>query len=339
MADEELSPFLTTLLHQQHGPWATRITSLLLNIRLESTHRRTVERSLRQCEEVVNLLSKQSSADGADVLTPVRQRLTFAYASYMRPRWSVRAELGELMISLGLTKTALDLYMDLRKWPNVIACYNQLELPHKAAEIIQQELDKNETAELWCMLGDATDNPECYRRAWELSEHRSGRAQRHWGLYFYDKKDYAAAIPHLQRSLEFNSLQENVLLRIGYAALMLENWPVAAEAYRHYTNIEPNGFESWNNLAKAYIKMNDKKRAHKVLHESLKCNFNNWKVWENFLLVSVDTGNFEDAINAYRQLIEIRGKHWDAQVLQILVRAIAANAPDAAGELLTFCLT
>lgn len=325
LADEELTPFLTTLLYQNSGPWASRITTLLLNIGLESTHKRTVDRSLKQCEEVNNILAGQEDA------TTAFQRLSLAYSAYIRPRWSVKVQLGALMVSLGLIKTALELYLQLRKWDEVIACYNLLELRHKAADVIQQEIDKQPTAELLCMLGDATDDVQCYERAWELSGQRSGRAQRHWGLFFYDKKDYAAAIPHFQRSLELNSLQDNVWLRLGYAALMLENWSVAADAYRRYTTIEPNGFESWNNLAKAYIQMGDKRRAHKVLQESLKCNFNNWKVWENFLLVSIDTGHFEDGINAYNQLIEQRGKHYDGQVLQILVKSIARNAPDADG--------
>lgn len=50
-------PYLTTLLYQPHGAWSNRITSLLLNIAQESNHKRTVERSLKQCEEVVNLLT------------------------------------------------------------------------------------------------------------------------------------------------------------------------------------------------------------------------------------------------------------------------------------------
>lgn len=65
----------------------------------------------------------------------------------------------------------------------------------------------------------------------------------------------------------------------------MENWELAAQAYLRYTHLEPNGFESWNNLAKALIKLGDKKRAHKILTEALRCNFNNWKVWKILCLL------------------------------------------------------
>lgn len=202
----------------------------------------------------------------------------------------------------------------------------------QAAEVIQNELKKKETVELYCLLGDALDEKEWYEKAWEFSNHSSGRAQRHLGYYYFSKKQYEEAIPPLEKSIEFNSLQENVWARLGYAAMSLERWELAAKAYRHYTNIEPNGFESWNNLAKAYLNLGDKRRAHKILTESLRCNYDNWKVWENFLVVSVDTGNFEDVLNAHHRLNELKSKYLDKEILYITVNAIYNNTPDADGK-------
>lgn len=233
------------------------------------------------------------------------------------------------MVSLGLVKTALECYLRIQKWEDVITCYTLIDLKHKAAEIIRQEIKKKPTVELYCMLGDATDDPAFYEQAWNMSNEKSGRAQRHWGGFYYLRKDYKNCIPHLQKSLELNNLQEYVWARLGYAALTLEDWELAARAYRMYTNIEPNGFEAWNNLAKAYIKLGDLKRAHKVLQEAIKCNFNNWKVWENFLIVSTATFNYEDVLNAYNQLIELKGKYYDGQILETTVVSIANNRPDA----------
>lgn len=324
LADEELQPYMTTMLYQEHGPWPVRIAVLLDNVQLESTHKRTVDRSLKQCEQI---LTQIESADG-----DISQRFSFAYASFMRPRWTIKVLFGNLMISLGLIKSALDLFLRIQKWTDVIACYTVLELRHKAAEIIEQELAKKPTVELYCLLGDATDDPALYEKAWQLSGERSGRAQRHWGCYHFARKEYAEAIPHLERSLAINSLQETVWARLGFAAIELEQWSLAANAYRRYTTIEPNGFECWNNLAKAYIHMGDKPKAHKVLHEALRCNFDNWKVWENFLIVSIDTGHFEDGINAYNRLLELKGKYYDKEILSILVNTVAGDVADAVGR-------
>lgn len=325
LSDEEVAPFILSLLHQDFGPWAIRLQALLTNIKQESNHKRTVERSLKQCEELVSMLKKPDP--GAKV------RLSQVFSSFIQPRWHIEALLGDLMISLGMIKTALDLFLKIQQWEDVIGCYTVLQLRHKAADVIRQELDKKPTVKLFCLLGDATDDVTWYQKAWEFSGEKSGQPMRHWGNFYFAKKDYESAIPYLEKTLQINSLQEVQWLRLGYAALSLENWELAAKAYRRYTHLEPNGFESWNNLAKAYIKLGDKRRAHTVLQESLKCNFNNWKVWENFLLVSIDVGSFEDAINAYTRLVEFKeDKYHDSEILRIITGAVATNAIDCYGH-------
>lgn len=327
LADEEVQPYVRILLTQENGPWILRLNALLLNIKLESNHRRTVERSLRQCEDLVIMMNNKKDVDTLPI-----QRLSYVFSSLMNPRFQIEARLADLMVSLGLIKGALDVYLHIQHWEEVIECYTQMQLRHKAAEIINQELEKKPTVKLYCLLGDATDDTSCYEKAWEFSKQRSGLAQRHWGSFYFAKHEYEKAIPHLQRSLEINSLQENIWLRLGFAALELEKYELGASAYIRYTQLEPSGFESWNNLAKCFIKLGDKKRAHKVFQEALKCNFDNWKIWENFLLVSVDIGSFDDALNAYNRLIELKEKYFDEEILQIIMKAIATDLVDAQGH-------
>uniref|UniRef100_A0A1I8NC62 Uncharacterized protein n=1 Tax=Musca domestica TaxID=7370 RepID=A0A1I8NC62_MUSDO len=324
LADEELEPYTHTLIYQEHGPLQVRQSALLLNCVQESNSRRTIERSWKQCEECVKLLSEHSYS--------VQERFSYAFAGFLQPKWQVQSQLCELLLSLGMVKSALDIYLKIQAWEQVIYCYTRLELRHKAAEIIEQELQKKPTVLLYCLLGDATDSLECYEKAWEFSKHTSGKAQAHWGNYYFFHKRYEEAIPHLEKSVEINSLQEKIWLRLGYAAIMLEKWELAVHAYITYTHLEPLGFESWNNLAKALIKLGDKQRAHKVLGESLKCNYHNWKVWENFMVVSVDTGHFEDAMNAYNRLSELKTHYLDLEVLCITMTAIAEGKPDAKGQ-------
>jgi len=53
-------------------------------------------------------------------------------------------------------------------------------------------------------------------------------------------------------------------------------------------------FEAWNNLAKCYVKSGQKSRAYYALKEAVKCNYENWMVWDNLMVVSVDFRCFED---------------------------------------------
>jgi len=39
-----------------------------------------------------------------------------------------------------------------------------------------------------CLLGDATDNNSLYEKAWYISGNKSSRAQKHWALYYYNRK-------------------------------------------------------------------------------------------------------------------------------------------------------
>ncbi|VEN35281.1 unnamed protein product, partial [Callosobruchus maculatus] len=184
----------------------------------------------------------------------------------------------------------------------------------KATQVIIKRLEVEPTVKLWCLLGDATDDVACYEKAWEMSKRRSHRAQRHWGNFFFSKKQYEECIPHLEKSVSINPLQANVWFRLGYAASETENWQKAATAYRRYTTLEPDGFEAWNNLAQAYIHLGNKRSAHQALSEALRCNFENWKVWENLMMVSCDVYNFSDVLRAYHMLLDLKDNYLNIEV-------------------------
>lgn len=121
-------------------------------------------------------------------------------------------------------------------------------------------------------------------------------------------------------------------MRLGFAALETENWQVAATAYRRYTTLEPEGFEAWNNLAQAYIKLNNRRSAHQALIDALRCNFENWKIWENLLVVSAEMIHFSDILRAYHRLLDLKGKYLNVDVLGLLAYGVVNNAIDYEGK-------
>ncbi|XP_059087002.1 tetratricopeptide repeat protein 27-like isoform X2 [Tigriopus californicus] len=322
---EELRPYIDTLLDCPTLSWSSKMSVLLVRSQLESENGRTVERSMMQVQALVDHLNEVQPADP-------QARLDSLYVSRIPPFFVLEQELCTLLQSLGSVKAALDIALRMNFWEDMIHCYHQLQLRHKAAEVIQKQLDIKETPLLYCMLGDATDDLAHYRRALAMTNDRSARAWRSMGIYYYYHKDYPQAVECLSQSIEVSPFQPHILLRLGYAAMEIENWTVAASAYREYCRFEVDNFEAWNNLSNAYIKLGQKSRAWKVLQEAVKADYDNWRIWDNILVVSTDCAAFEEVMRAYHRLLDLREKPVDTDVLAILVQAIRDDVPDNSGE-------
>lgn len=322
LQNEELMPFLNCLLSHPKV-WAFQFSVLHLRSRLECEHKRTIERALLQTQNLMEL---------DNIKTPITERLFLFYCSYAPPSFIVASECASMLVSTGSFQSALDLFLKLQLWDEVIACYNYLKLRHKAAEVIREQLKKGETVKLLCSLGDATDDVQCYERAWELSNHKNAQAKRHWGMFYFNKKMYKECIEHFKQSLAINSLQIAIWFRLGYATLMERRWEESATAYRRYCALEPDSFEAWNNLAKAYILLGQKHRAYNALQEAIKCNFETWQVWDNLMAVSNDCGDFEEVIHCYHRILDLKEKHIDEQILTVLTSVIVNNVKDCKGQ-------
>ena len=323
LTSEEVLPYLAPVLSCPQA-WSLHLAALIARSKLEAKGGRTVERSMAQMETCVENI-KLPPGGGVD-------RLRLIHVSSLPPLWEVEGSLGKLLLSLGLTKAALEVFLKLEMFDEVIACYTLLELRHKAAEVIKLRLEDKETAKLWCLLGDATDDMECYHKALALSNNRSARAYRSIGLRIYFDKDYEGCIPWFEKSLNLSSFQPLLILRLAFSAMEIENWELAARSYRNYCSFEMDNFEAWNNLAKCYVKLGEKERAWRVLQEAVRCDFDNWKVWDNLMVLSLDVGAFNDVIRSYSRILDIKQTHIDDQVLSILSRAIINNQTDCEGN-------
>ncbi|KAI8925868.1 hypothetical protein BC831DRAFT_458966 [Entophlyctis helioformis] len=328
---EEMYPYVRRVLENPNN-WMVHTMALLLRSRLESDKFRTVERAALQLQALVDQIVIEES--------PVAVRLRHFFSLLMPPKWELERELGERYVSLGVVRSALEIFERLQMWEDVVSCHQMLEQSQKAEVVVRDLLKTSPNSpKFHCLLGDIRGEISFYEEAWRLSGGRYARAMRSLGAHYFKLSNWNKAIECYELALAINPLFENSWFVMGCAAMRIDDYDKAIVAFSRVTAIDNENGEAWNNLASAYIKQRKLREAFNCLRESLRHNFDSSNVWENYLFVAVDIGEFSEAIRSFDRILTIRADKpqfkdalVDVEVLEVVVLAVASDQLDSAGE-------
>ncbi|KAH7912942.1 hypothetical protein BJ138DRAFT_1082570 [Hygrophoropsis aurantiaca] len=281
LTSEQMSPYVSRVLSHPNN-WSIHTMALLLRSRLESTRTRTVERSTLQLQALVDQMPTADSSSS--------ERLLYFHSIPLPSKWEMERELALRFLSIGVVKSALEIFERLEMWEEVVKCWQSMERRDKAISIVRDllegrreeadsvisrakatstarlsALDTTRQAKLWCLLGDLEpDNAvEHYERGWAISKETSGRAMRSLGGYHFTRGDFKKAILCLQRAVKINPLLSRSWFILGCAYVREENWEAAKDAFSRCVSIDDEDGESWNNLATTYLRLDDAAAAGK----------------------------------------------------------------------------
>ncbi|XP_010252162.1 PREDICTED: tetratricopeptide repeat protein 27 homolog [Nelumbo nucifera] len=309
----EMAPFIEAIDAQQFKFFIIQCFCDILRIRWESSRSRTKQRALMMMDELVQSVFNASPA--------AAQRIYFSYAVYIPTIPALRKEYGELLVSCGMIGEAITIFEDLELWDNLIYCYCLLKKKAAAVELIKTRLtEMPNDPRLWCSLGDVTNNDDCYRKALEVSNDRSARAKRSLARSAYNRGDYEASKVLWEYAMALNSLYPDGWFALGAAALKARDIEKAVKGFTHAVQLDPENGEAWNNIACLHMMKKKSKEAFIAFKEALKFRRNSWQLWENYSQVAVDIGNFGQALEATKMVLDMTGnKRIDAKLLERII--------------------
>jgi hypothetical protein len=121
LLNEELLSYLDFLIGNSKL-WSILYHCLFLRSLLEKDSRRRVERSMTQINELVDIV-RDSNCDSTQIIN----RFDNFYSVLPNPFWITEKYLANILISLGVTKSALEIYLRLHLWEDVIECYQRYD--------------------------------------------------------------------------------------------------------------------------------------------------------------------------------------------------------------------
>ncbi|KFW88929.1 Tetratricopeptide repeat protein 27, partial [Manacus vitellinus] len=313
LTEEELLAFTSCLLSQPKF-WAIQTSALLLRTKLEKGSTRRMERAMKQTQALADQFENASAS--------ASERMKVFYCCQVPPRWAIQRQLASLLFDLGCTSSALQIFEELEMWEDAVICYERAGQHGKVRKIfscLPRQLRAPSSPIYPCALGMGHPCTPSKAKGYLYCPACK--------LFILCRNIYVIYVTN-----SFFSLQLGVWFSLGCAYIALEGYEGAAKAFQRCVTLEPDNAEAWNNLSTAYIRLKQKIKAFRTLQEALKCNYEHWQIWENYLLTSTDVGEFSEAIKAYHRLMDLREKYKDTQVLAILVRAVVDGMADRAGD-------
>ncbi len=274
LTNEQMMPYVTRVLSHPRN-WSVHTMALLLRSRLEANRTRTIERSTIQLQQLVEQMPTAEST--------AAERLLYFHSLPLPSKWELEKELAQRYMSLGVVKSALEIFERLEMWEEVVGCWQSMERPDKGILIVRDLLegrrqeseavvarskanstgdrrrvfDSAREAKLWCLLGDLEPEHarEHYERAWEISGQSSGRAMRSLGGYHFARNNFAEAVVCLRHAVRINPLLSRSWFLLGCACVREQNWKEARDSFSRCVAIDEEDGESWSNLATVYLRM------------------------------------------------------------------------------------
>ncbi|ODQ78893.1 hypothetical protein BABINDRAFT_172149 [Babjeviella inositovora NRRL Y-12698] len=303
--------------------WSVYSRALWERSMVESTKAKTVERGVLQMQSLVEELGaamktrvfRDLGAGAAAAAT----RMQHVHQLPLMPRWEMEAKLAEKYMSLGILRSAVEIYERLHMVCEAALCYASVGDEQQAERLLRTRVDTHPSdARALSILGDIKQDPALWLRAWEVG--RYANAKTALARYCFSpprgvSRDLPAAVAHMHDSLKVNPINYESWYFYGCLGLETEQYDLAAEAFTRCVALDETSAFAWSNLATALLRLQKVKQAFGALKKAIRVNGDSnksWRIYENYLIVATKLNEWDDVLLASRELLSIKNAKGEA---------------------------
>lgn len=309
---------------------------------LETTNARTIERGILQMQSLVEevglkiktrYIPTESSVDTDKELKISNSRLRYIFQLPLLARWALDTKLAEKYMSLGIVRSAIEIYERLNLQVDVALCHASIGEESKAKVILEQRVsDFPDDARALSILGDINEDPTYWEKAWEIAKYSKAKVS--LSRYYYQppkgvERNMLLAIQHMQDALNVNPISFSNWFFYGCLGLETTNFELAAEAFTRCVSLDDTNSNSWSNLATALLRLDKTQEAFNALKKAVGTSDNKrtWRLWENYLIVAAKLKDWNEVLHACKKLVDFKeGENSiDIPVVEKLVEILVAT--------------
>lgn len=315
LVEEELSAIISRVLYQAgQNNWAIYSRALWERSLVETTKAKTIERGLLQMQSLVEELdlkirTKLIPHDDSEPTS----RLKYAHQLPFIPRWELDATLAEKYMSLGVLRSAVEIFERLQMSCETALCYAAVGDEAQAKRVLLKRISDNPNdARALSILGDITQDPQLWNKSWEIGKYVN--AKNSLGRYYYNPpsnsgltRDYDLTLMHLNDSLRQYPLNFETWYFYACVGLECGRMALAAEGFSRCVSLDETHAMAWSNLSAAHVQQGKLKEALSCLRKAVTSDAQkNWRIWENYMIVAVKLNEWNDVLLACKQLVNIK---------------------------------
>ena len=226
-----------------------------------------------------------------------QERLRYFHQLPLPSKWEMERELAKRYLSLGIIRSALDIFTRLEMWAEAIGCLQRMERDDEAegivrdllegrkleSELVQQmgrdevsesrrfKLEKGREAKLWCLLGDITLTSEKARK-----EPLAARAE---------------AVGHYEKAWKVSSETSSRAMRsLGSLRFSGREYELAISCLKAALQINPLYSRAWFTLGVCYVRLELWSEARDAFRKEVGVDEEDAEGWNNLAAVYLRLG-------------------------------------------------